>query len=184
MMSSRLRWLALQLATSLPALEHSEAEAPAGHLLDCEHPPADLAHGLPKQLADAATLVCLPAAQMIVAREGWAWRFPGSFFDRPSIPAYTPIESRAAADGRYFTGFSATELSRAEINSLHESLVNTLVTYADAAPPERIVKLIAHNDQGFSMDAYFGFKSAVEGWVVLCAPACAPEFFFLINRLD
>ena len=179
-MSSRLAWLLL-FATSLPAFAHSDGQAPEG-LLDCEHPPADFARALPQSLADAATLLCMPAAQMIVARDGWAWRFPGSFFDRPSIPAYTPVESAGA--GRYFTGFKATELSRAEIKSLHESLVKDLVTYTDSAPPERIVKLVAYNDQGYSMDAYFGFKSADEGWVALCAPACAPEFFFLMNRLN
>ena len=182
-MSSRLAWLLL-FAISLPVFAHSDAQTPERGLLDCEHPPADLARALPKSLTDAAALLCVPTAQMIVAREGWAWRFPGSYFDRPSIPAYTPVESRSAAGGRYFTGFEATELSRAEIKSLHESLVKALVTYSDAVPPERIVKLVARNDQGYSMDAYFGFKSQGEGWVALCAPECAPELFFLINRLD
>lgn len=175
---------ALLLAPAQPAAAHSDAQSAEGSLLDCEHPPADLAAALPAALADAATLVCMPAAQMIVARDGWAWRFPGSFFDRPSIPAYTPIASRSAAAGRYFTAFEATELSRAEIQSLHESLAHSLATYTDTAPPGRIIKLVARNDEGHTLDAYFGFKSPAEGWVAMCAPACAAELFFLMHRLD
>ena len=126
----------------------------------------------------------MPSAQMIVAQEGWSWRFPGSFFDRPSIPAYSPVGSRADAGGRYFTGFAATVLTDPQIRQLHETFSKTLATYSDAAPPARIVKLVASNDQGYAMDAYFGFRSSSEGWIALCAPDCAPEFFFLINRHD
>lgn len=174
----------LLLVLALQSLARAEAEAPAGGILDCEHPPGNLAHALPKKVAMAATVICTPSAQMIVAKEGWAWRFPGSFFDRPSIPAYSPIESRPDAGGRYFTGFKATELSGSEIRKLHETFAKTLATYTDASPPARIVKLVARNDRGHSMDAYFGFKSPSEGWVAVCAPGCAPEFFFLINRQD
>jgi hypothetical protein len=126
----------------------------------------------------------MPATQMIVAGEGWVWRFPGSFFDRPSIPAYSPMPSRSEAAGRYFTGFSATELNAAEIRKLHETFGKTLSSYTEAAAPARIVKLVAHNDQDQAMDAYFGFRSASEGWVALCAPECVSEFYFLINRQD
>ena len=143
----------LLLVVALQALAHAEAEAPAGGILDCEHPPKDLARTLPKQIAATATILCTPSAQMIVAREGWAWRFPGSFFDRPSIPAYSPVESRPAAGGRYFTGFKATALSGGEIRRLHETFAKPLVTYTDAAPPARIVKLVARNDQGYPTDA-------------------------------
>jgi hypothetical protein len=174
--------LLLVLASQVCA--HAEAEAPAGGILDCEHPPENLMHALPEQVAMAATVICTPSAQMIVASEGWSWRFPGSYFDRPSIPAYSPIESRSLASGRYFTGFKATDLSAGEIRKLHETFVKTLATYPDALPPTRIVKLVARNDQGHPMDAYFGFRSPSEGWVALCAPGCAPEFFFLINRHD
>ena len=182
-MSSRCLPLLL-LVVALRAFARSEAEAPAPDILDCEHPPRKLVHVLPEQLAKAATVICTPSAQMIVAGEGWAWRFPGSYFDRPSIPAYSPLESRPQAGGRYFTGFKATELSGAEIKKLHDTFVKTLVTYPDAQPPARIVKLVARNDQGHPMDAYFGFRSQSEGWVALCAPACAPEYFFLIKRHD
>ena len=182
MLLRRLLFPLLVIASQ--ACAHAEAEAPAGAILDCEHPPAMLVHTLPEQIAMAATVICTPSAQIIVASEAWSWRFPGSYFDRPSIPAYSPMESRSQAGGRYFTGFEATELSAGEITKLHETFVKTLVTYADALPPARIVKLVARNDQGHPMDAYFGFRSPGEGWVAVCSPDCAPEFFFLIHRHD
>jgi hypothetical protein len=153
----------LLFVVALQAYAHSDAQAPAEGLLDCEHPPQDLASTLPKQIAATTTILCTPSAQMIVAREGWVWRFPGSFFDRPSIPAFSPVESRPTAGGRYFTGFKATELSGGEVRKLHDTFAKTLVTYTDAAPPARVVKLVARNDQGHPMDAYFGFKSESEG---------------------
>lgn len=180
-----LRYLPLLLLlVVLRASAHSETQPPAAGILDCEHPPENLTHALPEQVAMAATVICTPSAQMIVAGNGWVWRFPGSFFDRPSIPAYSPVESRPEAGGRYFIGFKATELSAGEIRKLHETFARTLATYTDPSPPARIVKLVARNDQDRPMDAYFGFRSMSEGWVAVCAPDCVSEFFFLINRND
>jgi hypothetical protein len=177
-----LPWLLLWI--TLQALAHSESAAPTDGVIDCEHPPKNMARALPKQMAGTASIICTPSTQMIVAQERWAWRFPGSFFDRPSIPAYSPVESRPTAGGRYFVGFSVNELSATEIKKLHETFTRMLVTYTGTAPPQRIVKLVARNDQGHSMDAYFGFNSRNQGWVALCAPDCAPEMFFLTNRHD
>ena len=182
-MSSRCLPLLL-LVVAMHAFAHAEGETPPGGLLDCEHPPKNMVHALPQQVAMVAAVICMPSAQIIVAREGWVWRFPGSYFDRPSIPAYSPVESRAEAGGRYFTAFNATEMSAGEIRKLHETFSKTLTTYSDASPPARIVKLVARNDQGYPMDAYFGFRSQSEGWVALCVPDCTPEFFFLIKRQD
>ena len=179
-----LRHLPWLLLFTTQAFAHSDSNAPSDGALDCERPPKNMAQVLPKKIADIASIVCTPSAQVIVAQEGWVWRFPGSFFDRPSIPAFSPIESRPNAGGRYFVGFSVNELSGADMKKLHENFTRTLATYAGTAPPERIVKLVARNDHGHSMDAYFGFNSRNQGWVALCAPDCAPEMFFLTNRQD
>src|SRR3954467_5697418 len=141
-----LPWLLLCI--TLQAYAHSEAAAPQDGIIDCEHPPANMAQVLPEKLAGMASIACTPSAQTIVAQEGWAWRFPGSFFDRPSIPAYSPVESRPEGGGRYFTNCTATDLTDKEIRKLHETFAKTLVTYVDDAPPARIVKLVARNDQG------------------------------------
>ncbi|MEO8005740.1 MAG: hypothetical protein ABI771_12585 [Betaproteobacteria bacterium] len=169
------------VATTL-AFAHSESAGTSEGLLDCEHPPKNIALKLPKDIAVAATIICTPSTQLISAKEGWAWRYPASYFDRPSIPAYAPALSRSQAGGRYFTGFKTSQLSKAEIDRLHVRFTGSLPTYSDRKPPARVVLLTAKNDLGHSVEAYFGFDSKDDGWVAMCAPECAPEYFFLINR--
>ncbi len=182
-MSFRVFWFCLWLAAAQP-LAHSESENTGPTLLDCEHPPESLAKTLPAQVVEVASIECNPSAQTIVARDGWTWRYPGSFFDRPIIPAYAPKDSRYGEGPRYFTGFSATELNATEARMHHESFARKLATYLEMAPPVRMVKLVAHNDLGHELDAYFGFRSDGEGWVVLCAPECAPEYLFLMQKIE
>jgi len=166
------------------ALAHSEGETSGPVLLDCEHPPQLLVKMLPEAVAKVASVECNPSAQTIVARDGWSWRYPGSFFDRPIIPAYAPMDSRQTGGPRYFTEFKATELSAADARKRHEMFAKDLPTYRETFPPMRLVKLVAHNDLGHEMDAYFGFRSDGGGWVVLCAPECAPEYLFLMQKID
>jgi hypothetical protein len=77
-----------------------------------------------------------------------------------------------------------TELTAADAIKRHETFVKNLPTYWETAPPVRLVKLVAHNDLGHKFDAYFGFRSDGEGWVALCAPECAPEYVFLMKKID
>ena len=169
---------------AVQALAHSEVEASAPILLDCEHPPQSLVSMLPEGVANVASTECNPSAQTIVARDGWSWRYPGSFFDRPIIPAYAPMNSRQMGGPRYFTEFTATELGAADARKRHESFAKDLPTYREIAPPVRLVKLVAHNDLGHELDAYFGFRADGDGWVVLCAPECAPEYLFLMQKIQ
>ncbi len=77
-----------------------------------------------------------------------------------------------------------TELTATDARERHETFAKDLPTYRETVPPARLVKLVAHNDLGHELDAYFGFRSDGEGWVVLCAPECAPEYLFLIQKID
>jgi hypothetical protein len=121
---------------------------------------------------------------MIVANGTWNWRYPGSFFDRPFIPAYAPKASQGKAGARFFTRFETRELAPEEIRARHEQFAAELPTYPDAAPPARMLQLVAVNDLGHELDAYYGFRSERDGWVVLCTPACATENMFLIEKVD
>jgi hypothetical protein len=181
-LSTALAAVAAALVANTLAFAHSESAATSDGGLDCEHPPKNIARKLPKDIAVAATIVCTPSAQLISAKDGWAWRYPASYFDRPSIPAYAPALSRSQAGGRYFTGFKVSQLSKAEIDRLHARFTGSLATYSDRKSPERVVLLTAKNDLGHSVEAYFGFDSKDDGWVAVCTPDCAPEYFFLINR--
>lgn len=180
--------LALGLFLSLAALQalpHSETEGDAGYaVIDCEHPAANVATALPQAIASPAQIECNPMRQTLVASDGWAWRYPGSYFDRPFIPAYAPQASFGQGGPRFFTGFRTVDLSEPEIRKQHEKFARELPTYREKAAPARILKLVATNDLGHELDAYFGFRSERDGWVVLCAPECAPENLFLIEKTE
>jgi hypothetical protein len=175
----RVVLLFLCFAAAHAALAHYEGETSGPVLLDCEHPQT-LVKMLPEAVAKVASVECNPSVQAIVARDGWSWRYPGSFFDRPIIPAYAPMDSHQTGGPRYFTEFKATEFSVTDARKRHEMFAKDLPTYLEMAPPARLVKLVAHNDLGHELDAYFGFRSDGGGWVVLCAP----EYLFLMQKID
>ncbi len=176
--------LLLSLA-AVQALPNPETEGGSEYaLIDCEHPAANVATVLPAAIAGPAQIECNPMRQSLVANEGWTWRYPGSYFDRPFIPAYAPRASLGEAGARFFTGFRSVELSQPDIRKQHEKFAREIPTYPEQAAPARIIKLVATNDLGHELDAYFGFRSERKGWVVLCAPDCAPENLFLIEKAE
>lgn len=180
--------VSLGLLLSLAAVEslpHSETEGGPGYaVIDCEHPAANVVTALPPAVSSPAHLQCTPAFQQIVSNDGWTWRYPGSYFDRPFIPAYAPRLSHGKGGPRFFTGFETQELSPDEVRAQHDRFTKDIPTYREKAAPARILKLVATNDLGHELDAYFGFRSEREGWVVLCTPDCAPENLFLIEKAE
>ncbi|HEX7810990.1 MAG TPA: hypothetical protein VF460_03695 [Burkholderiales bacterium] len=172
----------LSLAAIL-ASAHSENESAKYAPIDCDHPAPGVVTALPEILAGPAYLQCTPAFQQIVSSDAWSWRYPGSFFERPFIPAYAPTPSHGHGGARYFTGFEAVELDANELRAQHERF-KSIPTYRESTVPVRILKLVATNDLGHELDAYFGFRSEREGWVVMCTPDCAPENMFLIERRE
>lgn len=175
----------LLFLASVPAMPGSESEDGQGYtVIDCEHPAANVATALPVAVASPARIECNPMRQSLVANEGWTWRYPGSYFDRPFIPAYAPQASWGHGGARFFTSFSAVELPEPEIRKQHEKFARELPTYRDKTAPARILKLVATNDLGHELEAWFGFRSGREGWVVICTPDCAPENFFLIEKAE
>ena len=184
-MSVRLSVGLLLSLAAVQALPNPETEGgPEYALIDCEHPAANVATVLPEAIAGPAQIECNPMRQTLVASDGWSWRYPGSYFDRPFIPAYAPQASLGQVGARFFTSFRTVDLSGPEIHKQHEKFARDLPTYRDKTAPARILKLVATNDLGHDLDAYFGFRSGREGWVVLCTPDCAPENFFLIEKAE
>lgn len=182
-MSIRPLLAAVLCLAAVSAGAHPEEQGAKYALIDCDHPAPQLATALPEALAGRAMLECTPAFHQIVAGEGWIWRYPGSYFARPFIPAYAPLPSQGMGGVRYFTAFEATELSPSEIDREHERF-RSIVTYRQEQPPARILKVVATNDLGHALDAYFGFRSEREGWAVICTPECAPNDLFVIEKQD
>lgn len=173
--------VATGFATTVSA--HQEGEQQAGPApFDCEHPPAGAVTRLPEAIQTFAELFCAPIGQLIVPRAGWVWRYPASYFDRPFIAAYSPIESRLEPGPRYFTSLTVEELSGEAALKRNEALGRALPNYRADPPPGTVLRLAASNELGHRFDVYFPMTDANKGWGAICAPECAPEMLFMIYR--
>ncbi len=165
------------LCAPLLSHAHSDANQADDDEAECEN---HLAESFPELLRPYAKLEC---DQFIVNPPEWQWRYPGSYFDRPYIPAFAPKPKKLVGGMRLYKELHAEEVSAAQIAELHESKFSKIRSYKQAQPPQRLVHLKATNDLGDSMDVWFGLHSETKGWVSMCAPVCAPEYFFLIERM-
>jgi hypothetical protein len=162
---------------------HEEGGVHAGpEPLDCERPPADAVTRLPEAIQAFAELVCAPHGQLIVAREDWVWRYPASYFDRPFVAAYSPMESRAEPGAHYFTSLVVEELTGEVARRQNEALEASLPNYQPEAPPSSLLRMVATNELGHRFDVYFPLTGAGRAWGAICAPQCAPEMLFMIYR--
>lgn len=166
-----------------PALSHQEGETPVAELFDCDHPPAAALNAVPPELADFARLECSPRGQFFMAGDGWTWRFPGSFFDLPSIAAYTPRASQRIGEGRYFRSIEVREIGAEESAQLQQRFTRELATYR-SAPPVRMLHLAIENDAGHRFEVFMTFEGSDKGWVISCVPDCPPEYVFLMERFQ
>ena len=158
------------------ALAHNDGKDADEEEVECEN---HLAETFPELLKPYARLEC---DQFIVNPQNWIWRYPGSYFDRPYIPAFAPKPKKQVGGMRLFKELSAEEIEASQIAELHQSKFSKIRSYKQTQPPQRLVKLKATNDLGDSMEVWFGLLSEDKGWVTTCTPVCAPEYFFLIER--
>ena len=168
--------LLLLLCAPALALAHSDSHE-AEEEAECEN---HLADTFPELLKPYARIEC---DQFIVNPANWQWRYPNSYFDRPYIPAFAPKPKKLVAGMRVFRQLAAEEISAAQAAELHETKFRKIRTYKQSQPPQRLIHLKATNDLGDSMDVWFGFLNDDTGWVSICAPVCAPEYLFLVERL-
>ena len=175
--------IALALAVNF-SLGHSESEnaADSPSPVGCERLPENALTSLPEPVADWAVLDCLPVGQVIAQRDGWTWRFPGSFFDRPWIFAAAPENSQHMPGLRYFTRLTVAVLDRDSAATRHAQFRARLPTYGMENPPVRMLRLEAVNDLSDASEVFVSFGDDQDGWVIVCSPVCAVEGVFMITR--
>lgn len=173
----KIKLLLLLLFIPLAVHSHSGDNTQDDDDTECEN---HLNDAFPEILKPYAKLEC---DQFIVNTERWQWRFPNSYFDRPYIPAFAPKSKKNVAGMRVYKQFSAEEIDKKQILELHESKFLKIRSYAQPLPPERLIKLKATNDLGDDMDVWFGLTSKDKGWVAICSPICAAEYFFITEQL-
>jgi len=177
------KWIAIILA-SVTAFAYAHQNETQGQQTgyDCEHPPSDAVKEIPGLLGAAGRMFCLPAGPAIHADGAWTWRYTGSFFDLPSIPAYAHVDSASMLPPFYFTELSVRQLSPQEGVQRSEQLAAAVETYRPAGAIERMEIIDAVNNYGRSIEIYVAMESENDGWVVVCTPQCQPSYVILIKK--
>ena len=120
--------------------------------------------------------------QLISNNDDWLWRYPNSYFDRPFISAFSPRTRKPEPGLRFFRRISAYEADAAERQEAYETIFKNLRNFPDKQAPKKMIRMDTVNDIKDETQIYFGFNSEEAGWAVVCAPDCAPEYFFLIEK--
>ncbi len=160
----------------------SETETQSHGEIGCDTLPANALSSLPEPVATWGVLDCLPVGQVIAQREGWTWRFPGSFFNKPWIFAATPPDSRIVPGMRYFTRLNVEHLDRATAAKRHETFRAQLPTYGLQDQPAQMLRIVAENDLSHPTEFFVSFANEHDGWAIVCVPQCAVENVFMIRR--
>ena len=133
----------------------------------------------PKLIEFMATIDC---NQFITNNDDWVWRYPNSYFDRPFISAFSPRIGQPEPGTRFFRRLSAQALDTADYEDLYENIFKKIRNFPEKKLPQKIIYMTSTNDIKDETRIWFGFNSDEQGWAVVCAPTCEPEYFFLIEK--
>jgi len=161
---------------------HEDPTHEAPRMLDCDHPPERAVRTLPEPVARWAQLDCTPVGQMLISSEDWVWRYPGSFTDRPFLPAWMSADPGISAEPRYFKSIAARQAGADEAQQLEQRLIQSTIVLPPSAGGQRIYVLTAENNLSEKFEVNFVYRSDQDIWAVPCAPDCRPEQLIHIYR--
>jgi len=156
----------------------------AAPFVDCDHPPTHAARAVPEPIARWAQLECTPAGQILVPSEDWAWRFPGSFTDRPFVPAWMSAAESVSAEPRFFRSIAARQAGAEEAQLLAQRFASSNINLPPHAGQQQIYILSAESNLGEKFEVNFVYRSDQDIWAVPCAPDCLSEQLFHIYRRE
>lgn len=161
-----------------------EEQAASAGAFDCEHPPADAVTALPEPLLDVGRFTCLPGGQAIAAAKPWTWRYTGSYFDMPLVPASAHRDSAGLAPPFYFHHLSVHDLAPDEAGRQNEVLKQTIVTYRPESDLVGMTRIEAENNYGQVVTMYMPMQTEDKGWLIVCTPECRPDYVIILNKLQ
>jgi hypothetical protein len=185
-----LRMAGLSLAAVLwlscaGANAHDAGEQDSPAILDCDDPPQHAVRVIPEPLARWTQIECTPVGQMLVQSEDWIWRYPGSFTDRPFLPAWMSADPHVSPNPRYFKSLDVRQAQSEEARALRERIAKSAIDLPAAKPDgtaERVYVVVAETNFGEKLEVNFMYRSDQDIWAVPCAPECRPEQVFHIYR--
>ena len=174
----------IMLCAGVAAFAHQDEPVAEAVGFDCKHPPEGAVKSLPGLLGEAGRLVCMPVGQQIVASQTWSWRFSGSFFNQPNVPAYAHIDSQGEVPPFYFRRVWAEELTAEQADKRSAELAKQLVTYTPDSALAGMTIVKAENNHGHVTEIFMPMHSENNGWAIVCAPECEPGYVILISKRE
>jgi hypothetical protein len=172
------------LCAGISAFAHPDGAETQVNTYDCQHPPETAVTELPGLLGEAGKLMCFQSGQRIVASKTWSWRYSGSFFNSPNVPAHAHAAARGMMPPFYFKKVWVEELSREEADQRSEQLSRQIDIYRPAKRIAGMTIVKAENNYGQVTEIFMPMQSETEGWAIVCAPECQSDYVIVISKLE
>ncbi len=149
---------------------------------DCDAHPADMLTELSSPLARIAKLICFGNGQTIIADPSWSWRYSGSFFDAPRIPASAHDGVRGTLPPFYFSEISVNSISDSEKDAEVSRLMKEIVTFRPQQGILNLFEVFIKNNHAHVIRLWVATESDRNGWMLVCTPECRPEYVIVYAR--
>jgi hypothetical protein len=185
--------LAAILALPMGAGAHgNDGDQPGSEpmMLDCDALPQNALRALPAPVDRWTAIQCLPNGQILHQKQGWSWRFPGSFTNQVMISAGTKAPPELAF-GRYFARIELSVQEGEDAARLHAKLAREVPTYQfhfgerlRETRPKAVYTLRARDDKSGEFSIVMVYRSDQDIWGLVCMPDCVPESLFTVSRVQ
>jgi hypothetical protein len=177
-----LCWLLVSISWGLYA--HPGDENSPTNDFECDKAGSGMVQSLPLDLARIGRLMCLGNGQLIMANPDWSWRYSGSFFDTPRIPAGAHDDLMGIPPPYFFTKIETVQYSDADAQSLSAVLAGKVVTYTPQVEINKLLEFRLHGNHETIANLMVAFESESKGWILVCAPDCRPEYVILFEERE
>ena len=169
-------------------MAHPRAENSLITDFDCNTSYPDVMSSLPFPLSEFGSLMCFGNGQSIMAKPTWSWRYSGSFFDTPRIPASAHDDMAAVPPPYYFRViFSTThaqEIKADRKTQYLDRLMSEVVTFRPQAPISQLYAIDLTNNHHVVIRVFVALETKINGWLLVCNPECQPEYVILFKKRE
>ena len=149
---------------------------------DCDKSYPNMIDSLPFPLEEFATLKCFGNGQLIMAKSNWSWRYSGSFFGTPRIPASAHDELTAIPPPYYFTNVKVGEARSENMSGYLDKLMTDVMTFRPKVEITNVYDIELTNNHDSLIRLVIALEKQGNGWLLVCNPDCRPEYVILFNK--
>ena len=149
---------------------------------DCDKSYPNMIDALPSPLREFAALKCFGNGQVIMTKSNWSWRYSGSFFDIPRIPASAHDEMAAIPPPYYFSNIKVGEIRPENVSRYLDKLMADIVTFKPQLEITKLYDVELTNNHESIIRLFIALEIKGNGWLLVCNPDCRPEYVILFEE--